>query len=127
MTKTGPEILPAVEPYRLHQVSLDAADASLLLDWKTLLSNCQSHSLMDDPEWLQGYFAGQLDKLTAYLLYQSGYLSGVAPFLRKDFPLKWYLGELTVARPQLRRLRLLGGIPNLPEDEAVYDLLFSEL
>jgi hypothetical protein len=120
-------ILPAVEQCRLSRVSLDTISDSMVAEWESFHGRYSSDSPMHDPRWLRGYFEGQLEHLSAYLLHQSGSLLGVAPFLRKDWPLKWYLGELAVAKPQLRRLRLLGGLPDLPQDESVYDLLFSEL
>jgi hypothetical protein len=81
----------------------------------------------DDAEWLRGYFAGELDNLIAYMLSDGGSLSGVAHFLKRDWPLKWHLGELRVASLPLQRLLLLGPTPHFPEDQAAFDLLFSEL
>lgn len=82
---------------------------------------------MHDPEWLNGYFEGQTNNLLVYALFQRESLSGVAPFLRRDWPLKWHLGELCVATFPLKRLRLLGGALAFPENEAVCDLLFRRV
>jgi hypothetical protein len=97
-------------------------------DWKTFEANSAPDSPMQDPEWLRGYFLEDLDNITSYLLYdRSGSLSGSASFLLKDWPLKLHLGEVSLMELPLRRLRLLGGSPALPEEESLYDLLFREL
>ena len=113
--------------YSLRRVGLATAPASELSDWQAYFQLGDFHLPTDDPEWLQGFFQGQIENLSGYLLYQSGALSGVAPFLRKDWPLRCHLGEIRVAQLPLRRLRLLGGKLNFPETEAAYDILFSEL
>jgi len=82
---------------------------------------------MHDPGWLKGYFEGQTSNLRLYSLFHSGSLCGVAPFLRRDWPLKWHLGELCVATFPLTRLRLLGGPLAFPDDETACDLLFSRV
>jgi hypothetical protein len=123
-----PETATGVEPYCLERMPLAEPDSSKLAEWESF-RNCSSlGSPWHDPLWLQRYFVGQLEDLDVHLLYQSGSLCGVAPFMwRKNWPLKWHLGELTIAKPPLIRFRLLGSTLNFPEVESAYDALFSEL
>ncbi len=82
---------------------------------------------MHDPEWLQGYFDGQKDALYLYSLQARGRSHGFAPFVKTNWPMKWQVGDFTIARLPLTRLRLLGGTAAFPPDEVAYDLLFTEL
>ena len=116
---------PQTASYSLRQAKLDTAPPDLLAQWESFRST--SPSPMHDPGWLKGYFEGQTSNLTLHSLFQSGSLCGVAPFLRKDWPLKWHLGELCVAAFPLTRLRLLGGPLAFPEDETACDLLFTSM
>lgn len=122
-----PEVQPASSsrPYSLRSAALDAAGEEFLADWQAFRS--PSPSPMHDPGWLRGYFEGQTSSVLLYALYQAGSLKGIAPFLRKDWPLKWHLGELSVAAFPLTRLRLLGGNLAFPEDEASCDMLFRRV
>jgi CelD/BcsL family acetyltransferase involved in cellulose biosynthesis len=116
------------ELIRLERVSLATAPESVLSEWKAFEANSRPDAPTQDPDWLRGYFLEDLDHLSSYILYDtSGSFSGSASFLLKDWPLKLHLGEISVAELPLRRLRLLGGSPALPEDEALYDRLFREL
>jgi hypothetical protein len=111
--------------YSLRTAMLDTVASDLLAHWQAFRS--ATHSPMHDPGWLKGYFEGQTSNLPIYALYQADSFCGIAPFLRKDWPLKWYLGELCVAAFPLRRLRLLGGTLAFPEDETACDLLFRRI
>jgi hypothetical protein len=122
-----PEILHAVDQYQLQCVSLADANASLLAEWQSFRHQSGSDSWMHDPEWLTGYFEGQTANLRLYSLYQSGSLAGIAPFLVRDWPMIWHLGEVPVATFPLTRLRLLGDNVAFPEDERAYDSLFTAL
>ena len=60
-----------------------------------------------------------MDNITSYLLYDGmESVCGSASFLLKDWPMKLHLGEVPIAELPLRRLRLLGGSPALPEEES---------
>jgi CelD/BcsL family acetyltransferase involved in cellulose biosynthesis len=109
----------------LLSTTLDKAPDSLLAEWRAFCSS--SPSPMHNPDWLNGYFDEQRSNLLVYALFQSESLSGVAPFLRRDWPLKWHLGEWCVATFPLKRLRLLGGPLAFPENEMVCDLLFRRV
>ena len=113
------------DSYSLRTATLDTIDRDLLAHWQAFRSSTSSP--MHDPSWLKGYFDGQTSNLSVYALYESGSLCGIAPFLRRDWPLKWHLGELCVATFPLRRLRLLGGSLAFPENEAACNLLFRRL
>jgi hypothetical protein len=117
--------LPGTAAYSLIPTTLDTAPRGLLAQWRAFRSS--SPSPMHDPGWLKGYFDGQTNNLLIYALYQSGSLCGVAPFLRRDWPLKWHLGELCVATFPLKRLRLLGGPLAFPNDQTACDLLFRRV
>lgn len=128
MSNAAPLTTPSVHANRLERICLAAAGEPLLSDWKAFEAKRIPDSPTQDPDWLRGYFLEDLDNITSYLLYDgAGSLCGSASFLLKDWPLKLYLGEVSVAALPLRRLRLLGGSPALPEDESLYDLLFGEL
>jgi hypothetical protein len=111
--------------YSLLPATLDAAPPDLLAKWQAFRPS--SPSPMHDPRWLKGYFDGQTSNLMLYSLFQSGSLCGMASFIRKDWPLKWHLGELCVATFPLQRLRLLGGPLAFPENETACDLLFRRV
>src|ERR1035438_840598 len=114
------EAFAGIEPYCLQRTSLARASDATLAEWDAFRRRRSPDSPVHDPLWLRGYFDGQLHNLHTYMLYRSGSLSGVASFLLKNWPLKWQLGEVTVAQPSLQRMRLLGGTLNLPEDEVAY-------
>jgi hypothetical protein len=112
-------------PYALRSATLDTVDQDLMADWEAFRSSTPSP--MRDPGWLKGYFEGQTGNLQVHGLYQAGSLCGIAPFLKRDWPLAWHLGELPVASFPLTRLRLLGGSLAFPEDADACDLLFRRL
>jgi hypothetical protein len=82
---------------------------------------------MHDPVWLRGYHEHQTDKLRLYSLHQSERLTGIAPFLLRNWPMSWYLGETMIASFPLLRLLLMGNNVVFPEDECAYDMLFAKL
>jgi hypothetical protein len=104
----------------------DASDLSISR-WEAF---CQEHSPPDpmhDPQWLKGYFEDQVQNVIVYSVYRGDRLAGIAPFLKKRWPVALYLGHIRVAELPLMRLRMLGSALEMPPDEAAYDLLFSEL
>jgi hypothetical protein len=128
MIETLPVAASAAHKVRLERCSLGAANQRFLCGWEKFESGRGPDSPMHDPEWVRGYFLEDLPNITSYLLRDGNDLvCGQASFVLKDWPLKLYLGELRVAELPLRRLRLLGESPALPEDESLYDLLFQEL
>jgi hypothetical protein len=122
-----PQFSAGIGRYSMRCVPLDGPGETFLSEWQSFHRQYCKDSPMHDPEWLKGYFDGQTNNLFVYSLYQSGSLCGLAPFLLRDWPLKWYLGELAVAKFPLRRFRLLGGTLAFPDDEAACDALFSEV
>jgi GNAT acetyltransferase-like protein len=82
---------------------------------------------MQDPEWVKGYFADQLEKLSTYSVSGPGDSYGAATFVVLDWPLTWYLGEFAISELPLKRLLLLEGAIDMPDDAAAYDALFAEL
>jgi hypothetical protein len=114
-------------PYSIRCESLDQAGEPLLSQWKSLHHQYSPDDPMRDPEWLRGYFDGETQEIRFYSLYQNGRLCGIAPFLRKRWPMELRLGPWVVAECPLVRLRLLGSGLDFPDDKVAYDLLFSEL
>ncbi len=123
--KTLPEI--ETETYRLQRVELGNMSASICREWVDLLAQRQSGSPMHDPRSLRERAVHGDRKAMAYFVYQGERLCGVASFQVRDWPLKWQLGELSVAQFPLRRLCLLRGGTALPEDPAAHALLFQEI
>ena len=122
-----PEALAAAPHYSLVSVSLDAAPESLAAEWKVFQAGYSCASPVHDLEWLRGFLDGQTKDLLLYSLYESDRLCGIAAFLHKDWPLRWCLGEFTIASLPLTRLRLLGGTLAIPPEQAAHDLLFRDL
>jgi len=121
--------MPDLEaPHYLQCVTLDRADESFLAEWQ-VLHNQQSPDLpMTDPEWFRGdYLPSEMNSLSVYSLHQHGRLRGAAAVARREWPIKWHLGDIVVATLPLTRLRILGGMPDLPCDDTTYDLLFQKL
>ena len=117
----------AREPYVLQRDVLAAASPSLVSQWQRFHTEHSADDPMRDPEWLRGYFEGQINNLSFYSLMHGGEVCGLVPFLRRDWPLLLQFGAWSVADLPLTRMRLLGTGLNFPDDEAAYDLLFSEL
>lgn len=122
-------VMPATRSgeYSIDRISLHALSAHVLSDWKAFLRESGSNAPMHDPEWLRAHFAAGTQDVLVYLLYNSGSLCGVAPFARGEWPIKWQIGEITLAELPLKRLRVVGGAPRFPNDERAWDLLFREL
>lgn len=117
----------AEERRSLQSAPLADLSSEFVSEWSLFQGRCAPRHPMHDPKWLSGYFEGQEKELFVHSLRDGGQLKGVAAFLRKEWPMKWQIGEFTLARFPLTRLRLLGGEPTFPHDEAAYDLLFKEL
>lgn len=113
--------------YTLQRVSLSDCEPGYLTEWQEFLDRHESSMPQHNPAWLTTHFADRSDKVSVYLLYESGSICGVAPFAYADWPLEWHIGEFRVAKVPLRRIYAIGGIPDFPDDEAAWDLLFREL
>lgn len=113
--------------YRLRRTSLDEVSPEMLRQWSDLLERNPSDAPMHDPEWLRERFGAEKGNVVVYFLYQGESLCGFAPFLAKPWPVKWQLGEITLAQLPLRRHCLLGGAAHFPADSPGYELLFQEL
>lgn len=121
------DALPVTKGYEVRCSPLDEAGDALLLDWQKFYGRSASACWMHHLGWIKGYYEGQTEDVRLYPLYQSGTLVGIAPFLVRDWPLRWYLGEIELFRFPLRRLRLLGDSIGFAEDEKAYDALFGKL
>ena len=100
---------------------------SICSEWVELLARQQLGSPMHDPRSLRERAVHGDRDATAYLVYRGERLCGVAAFQVREWPLKWQLGEFSVAQFPLRRLCLLTGGTALPEDPAAHALLFQEI
>jgi CelD/BcsL family acetyltransferase involved in cellulose biosynthesis len=114
-------------PYVLRSDTLATASPSLVAQWQAFHDQHAADDPMQDPEWLRGYFHGKLPNLSFYSLLQDGQLRGLAPFMRKQWPMPLQFGAWTLAECPLMRLRLLGTGLDFPDDEAAHDLIFGEL
>jgi Acetyltransferase (GNAT) domain len=128
------EISSAENGYSLRSVDLETVDETFFEEWQEFSADRPATPELQDPAWLRWYYKGQpnvarheKNDITVYALRAKGRLCGVAPFIRRNWPLYWQLGELTLAKFPPRRLRLIGGALDFPEDPAAYDLLFREL
>ncbi|MGA7413367.1 MAG: GNAT family N-acetyltransferase, partial [Bryobacteraceae bacterium] len=119
--------LPETETYRLQRVEVGNMSSSTCCEWVDLLARRGSGSPMHDPRSLRERAVHGDRHATAYFVYRGERLCGVASFQVRDWPLKWQLGELSVAQLPLRRLCLLTGGTALPEEKAAYALLFQEI
>jgi hypothetical protein len=84
------------QPYSLKPLALGAASDSWISSWHSL-PHASPPDPMRDPEWLRGFFAEETHNLWIYSLSQGGRHCGLAPFLRRDWSVKWQIGELTLA------------------------------
>ena len=126
-TKTLLEADLKTEAYRVERVELEHASSSVFAEWNKFLKSNPSGVPMHDPHWLRECLVEDRGTVFVYLLYRGEILCGLAPFLIKNWPLKWQLGEIALAHLPLRRLRALGGVPHFPEESDAYELLFREL
>lgn len=113
------------EPYSIGRLQFDSLTNRQLSEWKFIRSRCVAPDPATDPDWLRGYFQGQTDTLSVYMLYHYGVPSGVAVFIMRHWPLDCYLGDFRVLRLPMRRLRLVG--MDWPENAIDYDELWVEL
>ena len=106
-----------------------ADDLGSLRDaWRTCNRDFKTDTVhFSDPEWLTECFPPHTGSLHALLVERGGELVGIAPFLTATVPLPLDVGGLLLGAMPLRRLRLLGGCPNLPAEPSVYDRLFREI
>jgi len=63
---------PQIDQYSLEVTTLGSAKDFLLADWRAFAARHAQESPMQDPEWLRGYFADELENISTYLLYKSG-------------------------------------------------------
>ena len=96
--------------------------------WEKCDRDFQSETVhFSDPEWLLEYFHDEPRQLEACVVEHEGAILGVAPFAVQPIPLKLRIGPLSLGAMGLRRLRLLGGAPNLPDETGALDALFREM
>ena len=117
------EVASPVRSYSVEYMPLDSLPKAVAAQWTALQT--ATTSPMQDLEWLSGYFESQRRDILVYCVYDGGQLCGVAAFLFLKWPLRWRLGEFTIASFPLTRLRLLGGTINIPSETSAYDALFS--
>jgi hypothetical protein len=116
-----------INGYQVRCLRLDEHITPLLPAWKRCNALFKNDTIHNAPDWLLELF--QEDKANVHVLFleRAGEVVGAAPFVLARTPLKCQLGEITVATFPLRRLRLLGGSPNIPEDKTAYDHYFNHL
>jgi Acetyltransferase (GNAT) domain len=96
--------------------------------WEKCGRDSQSETVhFSDPQWLLECFHEEPRQLEACFVEDDGAILGVAPFAVQAIPLKLRIGPLALGAMGLRRLRLLGGAPNLPDEIGALDALFREM
>jgi hypothetical protein len=114
--------------YTFRHILVAEASADLVAMWKATNEDFGYDTLhFGDPEWLLEYFRLESAQLHAFVAERGGQAVGVVPFLFSAWPLACVVGGVRLGALPLRRLRLLGGSPNIPDDRAVYDALFTAL
>jgi hypothetical protein len=114
--------------YAFRRVPLAEASLDLVARWRASNQGVSYDTVhFGDPEWLLECFRGESRHLHALVAERERQFVGVVPFLAAAWPLPCVVGGVRVATLPLRRLRLLGGAPNLPDERALYDALFAAL
>ena len=98
----------------------------MLPAYKAFKASHADITVVQDLEWLLHTRKDELDQVGAFFLRNGIEVSGFAPFLMQDRPLRCFLGELKLAELPLRCLMLLGP-PHFPDDELAYASLFEEV
>jgi hypothetical protein len=119
----GTEVGPTL--YTIRRIRFDDLSSDDLSQWKFIRSRYPSPKHAADPDWLRGYFDGQTQDVSVYILYHYGVPNGSAVFISRDWPLDCYLGDFRVLRFPMRRLRLIG--LDWPDDELAHDALLIDL
>jgi hypothetical protein len=119
---------PATGDYRVQHIRVAEATGDLIARWKLTNEGFASDTLhFGDPEWLLEYFRTDSAHLHALVAERGAHAVGVVPFLLTAWPLPCTVGGARLGSLPLRRFRLLGGAPNLPDDRAAYDAVFTAL
>lgn len=122
-----PEVVAPPQSYSVESIRLDAVPDSVAARWEASHVENSCSSPMHDLEWLRGYFASDSQDVVLYCVSESDRFCGLAAFIRRPWPLRWCVGEFTIARLPLNRLRLLGGTVNIPSEESAYDAVFHAI
>jgi hypothetical protein len=117
---------PNIHKYELTRLAVNTAEPERLTEWMSFLRRSGSNSPRHDPLWLKEQFRAP-PGASAVLLREDNSIRGLSVFTTRDWPLRLQLGEVTAARLPLRRLCILEGDADFPQDTQSYDLLFSHL
>ena len=85
-----------------------------------------SHTIDCNPDWIEEHFKQEKNRIRIFLIERGGAVLGAVPCVL-DQTLTCNLGEFKVAKFPMRILRFLGYTPNMPTEEAAYDLLFKRI
>jgi hypothetical protein len=100
--------------------------AQILPVYQAFKASHQEITVVQDLEWILHTRKDELDQAGAYVLRNgSGTISGYAPFLIQNRPLRCFVGELKLGEVPLRCLMLLGA-PHFPDNEEAYAALIEE-
>lgn len=116
------------DSYRIRTVSLDHA-SDLVPPWAELVGGLTPTTFhFPDPNWLQACFARNASDLSLIALEDEARTVGVLPVLTCQCPLNYALGGVALGTHAVSCLRVLGGVPALPENaEVCRDLLWETL
>jgi hypothetical protein len=124
---TSPLVSSPARAFRLERHQLASMDGARLKRWTEFLERHPSESPRHDARWLQDEFSDGDSNVFVYFLFDGDMLCGFAPFVERTWPVRWQLGEITLATLPLRRLCLLGGAAHFPDDASAFELLFREI
>jgi GNAT acetyltransferase-like protein len=114
-----------IKDYQIRQLRLDQEVADLVVPWKHCNRRIHNETIHSDPEWLLEM--SEKSNVRVFVFDSGDEVVGAVPFLKLVKPLRCQLGEITVANMPLKLLHLLGTYPNIPTEQAAYDMLFSQI
>jgi len=111
----------------IREVRLDQDWQSFSNGWRECNRRFSDHTIHCDPDWIEQRFRQQKRNVRIYFVEDDRQIVGAVPFVLSYKPLLCKLGESIVAKFPMRMLGLLGYTPNMPEETALYDALFTQL
>jgi hypothetical protein len=111
----------------IRQVQFDQNLSAILPSWKKCNERFAERTMFCDPEWLWERVKQKHADIRAYVLGPKDDLSGAVAFEFYIKRLICRLGYARIANLPLKACRLLGYMPNLPEETTAYDQLFHQL
>jgi len=115
------------EEYNICEVQLDQNLSQILPDWKKWNVESNDDFIFHDSDWVLELYRSQKCDPHVFLLRKNSAIIGVLPFILVQYPLRFLLGEIPLAKFPLLILRIEAGWPNIPDDSNLYEILFNRL